>query len=444
MINFAPMYRRHLNRTKRRLLSRSKWKMRLLFWGAAVVIGAVAAGFAIVARQADIFFHDLHAATPYFAYALTPLGLAGIAFVTRRWFQGTEGSGIPQAIAAISMHNHTIRSRVLSLKVAIGKIFLTTLGLFCGASIGREGPTVHIGASIMYSLRHIAPFRSNEMTRALILAGGAAGISAAFNTPLAGILFAIEEMSRSYEHRTSGTLLIAVVLAGVTALMFHGNYTYFGSTDAKMPLTEAWIAVLVCGVIGGLLGGLFATGLILSTRRIAPLAGRFPVMLALGCGLILSLLGFLSDGATYGTGYEAAQHIVNGGESQALFPLLKLTATLVSYLSGIPGGIFAPSLSVGAGLGADLASLMPSTPVAAVIMLGMVGYFTGVVQTPITAMVIVMEMNDDSAMLLPLMATALIANGISHLVCPRPIYQALGDAYLARTDIQELQKEKMP
>ena len=432
MLHLRAMYRRHLRRTHRRLFSRRSWQLRLVFWGGALAVGALAAAFALLARFADERFRALHAEQPWLAYALTPLALAAIAWLTRKVFSGTEGSGIPQAIAAISVPSHEVRARVLSLKVAFGKILLTTLGLASGASIGREGPTVHMGAAIMHSLRRIAPFRGKDMNRSLILAGGAAGIAAAFNTPLAGVLFAIEEMSRSYEQRTTGTLVVSVVLAGLTALALLGSYTYFGSTAATLPLAPlAWLAVAVCGLLGGLLGGLFATSLIEGTRRIAPLARRHPVLLAFGCGLLLSGLGYLSGGMTYGTGYDEARHLIETGEEiHAAFPLLKLLATTVSYLSGIPGGIFAPSLSVGAGLGADLAGLFPGVPFGAMVLLGMVGYFTGVVQTPITAFVIVMEMTDNSQMLLPLMATAFIARGVSHLVCPRPIYRALADTYL--------------
>ncbi|HHH36107.1 MAG TPA: chloride channel protein [Gammaproteobacteria bacterium] len=417
-------------RTCRRLLSRRSWWMRLLFWSCAVGVGAASAAFALIAAYSEGMFHRLHEQAPWLAYALTPLGLAAIAYATRRFFRGSEGSGIPQTIAALSLHSHGQRSRLLSLRLALAKIFLTSLGLACGASIGREGPTVHVGASLMYAVRHIVPLRSRHANRALILAGGAAGITAAFNTPLAGLLFAIEEMSRSYEQRNSGTLVIAVVLAGITALMILGNYTYFGSTDAVLPLATVFPAVLMCGVAGGALGGAFSTALIEGSRRIAPLARRHPVALAFGCGLLLSLIGWLSGGATYGTGYESARLLLEGEGGDPTYPLLKLLATVVSYLSGIPGGIFSPSLAVGAGVGADLAPLLPTAPPAAIVILGMVGYFAGVVQAPITAFVIVMEMNGDSAMLLPLMATALVANGISRLLCPRPIYQALADAYL--------------
>lgn len=428
------MYKRHLHRTKRRIFSIKKFKVRAVLWASAIFIGLVAAFFALASHQSDEMYHQLYQDNPLLAYCLPPLGLTLIAWLTRRFFPGSEGSGIPQAIAALSMTNHLMRSKVLSLKVAFAKIFLTCLGLLSGASIGREGPTVHVGASILYSLRKYMPqLRGRDMTRVLILAGGAAGISAAFNTPLAGIIFAIEEMSRSFEERKSGTLLIAVVLAGVTALAVLGNYTYFGHSTVSIELSSAWIAVLTCGIVGGLLGGLFSSSLIFGTRRLASYLSAYPIRIAFICGLILSLLGFLSNGQTFGTGYLEAKSLVDGGEVSIAFPFYKLLATIASYLSGIPGGIFAPSLSVGAGLGADLAQFMPSIPFSAVVMLGMVGYFTGVVQTPITAFVIVMEMTDSSSMLMPLIATALIAKSVSHLVCPTPIYQALADAYLSKT-----------
>ena len=415
------MFKGHLQRTRRQILSPGKWKLRIVFWGGALSIGAIAAVFARVSFEADEVYRHFYEQQPVLALAMPPLGLLLIAWLTRKVFVGTEGSGIPQAIAALSMPTHIARARVLSLKVAAGKILLTIMGLLCGASIGREGPTVHVGASIMYSLRRIAPFH------------GAAGISAAFNTPLAGIMFAVEEMSRSFEERTSGTLIISVILAGITALAILGNYTYFGTSIAILPPTAgAWIAVLVCGVLGGLLGGSFSTLLIMGSRYLAPFARKHPLYLALACGLLISLLGWLSHGETFGTGYDQAKILVTGSESTASgdYFLYKYAATVVSYLSGIPGGIFAPSLSVGAGLGADLAHWLPFTPFSAVIMLAMVGYFTGVVQTPITALIIVMEMTDNSSMLMPLMATALIAKGISRFVCPLSIYEALAENYL--------------
>jgi len=189
------------------------------------------------------------------------------------------------------------------------------------------------------------------------------------------------------------------------------------------------------GVVGGLLGGLFSTVLIEGTRRIAPLMRRRPLTIAAICGLGIAVAGLLSGNTAYGTGYEEAQALIAGTSTAPDgYPAYKMLATVFSYLSGIPGGIFAPSLAAGAGVGDELAAWMPGIPAAAIVILGMVGYFTGVVQTPITAFVIVMEMTDNHDLLLPLMATAFIAYGTSRMVCPTPIYRVLALGFLPVTD----------
>ena len=180
------------------------WRVRLVFWSGAILIGAVCAGFAIVSEHANQTFQYLASHWPWLPFILTPGALVAILWATRNWFPGAQGSGIPQAIAALQLEE---RSSLLSIRIAIGKILLTTLGLVCGASIGREGPSVHIGASLMHSLGRFAHFPAHYMERGLILAGGAAGIAAAFNTPMAGIVFAIEEMSKSFEQRTNGIVM---------------------------------------------------------------------------------------------------------------------------------------------------------------------------------------------------------------------------------------------
>lgn len=422
---------KHLKTTGRDLLSPDAWKTRLIFWSGAVTVGLVAVGFARTSELANAGFHRLLEAWTLAPLVVCPLGLALVAYLTRNVFPGAQGSGIPQSIAALSMTEHSIRSRILSVRIVFGKILLTLIGILSGASIGREGPTVHIGASIMFSLGRMANFPMHYMDRGLILAGGAAGIAAAFNTPLAGILFAIEEMSKNFEAKTSGTLLTAVFLAGITAVAIQGNYAYFGSSSATLEPLHSLLPILVCGISGGLLGGIFSHILILSTRRLALLGKRHPYMLAASCGVLIALTGILSGYQTFGTGYQEANMIISGnGELPASYPLLKMLATLASYISGIPGGIFSPSLATGAGLGSALSALLPGTDLGALIILGMVGYFTGVVQTPITAMVIVMEMTSDTGLVLPLMATAFIAYITSRVVCPESIYPALAQAFI--------------
>lgn len=441
------LLRRISLRRLRRLpvVSPRQWLRRVVFWAGAVLVAAVAILFALVADRVGTMFVTLQAPRPWIALVICPVGIAASFLLTRHVFPGAQGSGIPQVIAAQHMTDRDAVAAVLSPRIACGKIALTLMGLACGASIGREGPTVQIGAAIMHALGRLLRLPRLELERALILAGGAAGVAAAFNTPLAGIVFAIEELSHSFESRTSGTMLTAVIIAGVVTLAVMGNYTYFGQTAAELDFGRGWIAVLLCSVTGGLLGGLFSSALIAFARGLPGRAGamlvRYPVVFAALCGLAIAAIGMLSHGQTYGTGYAQARDMVEGATRlPGSYVVLKFAATAISYISGIPGGLFAPSLSVGAGLGAWLAQLMPSAPAGAVVLLGMVGYFSGVVQAPITAAIIVMEMTDNQRLTLPLLATSFLAFGISRLVCRRPIYGALARRFL---EAQEQTQRRM-
>ncbi|MFC0408229.1 chloride channel protein [Roseomonas elaeocarpi] len=423
--------RRRMRRLQRMpLVSPRQWWRRMALWLGAVLVGLVAILFAKLADHAGGLFLSITGRWPWAALVVSPLCFGAAAWLTRRVFPGAQGSGIPQVIATLHMDDPAMISRVLSARIALGKVLLTLLGLCGGASIGREGPTVQVGASIMQAIGQRLRLPRIEAQRAMILAGGAAGVAAAFNTPLAGIVFAIEELSHSYESRTSGTVLTAVVIGGVVSLALVGNYAYFGVTSVELPIGLGWVAVLVCAVVGGLAGGGFSWALIRASAGLPGAFGRFvarrPVIFAASCGLAVAVIGLLSGGATYGTGYAQAAGLVAGEHQMPpSYVVSKFLATVVSYCSGIPGGIFAPSLSVGAALGGAISGLLPSAPAGAVVLLGMVAYFSGVVQAPITAAVIVMEMTSNQSLLIPLMATAFLATGVSKLVCRRPFYGAL-------------------
>jgi H+/Cl- antiporter ClcA len=416
----------------RNLRSFPYWRSRIVFWSGGALVGLFAALFAILADEAQSVFRLVLARSPYWPLVLTPVGFALSVFLTRRFFPGSQGSGIPQAIAARALKDDAARARLVSVRIAVGKILLTLFGLVCGASVGREGPTVQVGASILHAAGRI----SGRHYQGVILAGGAAGVAAAFNTPLAGIVFAIEEMSRSFEQRTSGLVLTTVIIAGMASLALLGNYTYFGHSAASLATFREWLAVPLCGVLGGLLGGVFSC-IVLTVSRMTkgPLRSfmnKQPVLFAAACGLLIALLGLASGNTIFGTGYREAKELLSGnaGDIPVTFGLLKMGATILSSISGLPGGIFAPSLAVGAGIGANLSALVPDIPVPAVVLLGMVGYFAGVVQAPITSFVIVMEMTDNHAMALPLMATAVIGYGVSRFIGTEPIYHALAQAFI--------------
>ena len=430
--------RRHLRRTRHRFFKPTAWRTRLIFWLGAVLVGLAAAVFALLGEHADLFYRQHVAASAWLPFVVTPLGLMAAAWVTRVFFPGAEGSGIPQTLVALQSTGGALCGRLLSMRIVFGKILLTVMGLFSGASVGREGPTVHVGAAIMYSIGQYAHVPARYLQRGLILTGGGAGVAAAFNTPLAGIMFAIEEMARAFDRRNIGMMVIGIVLAGMTAIFIHQkNYNYYGTLPADIDFHWIGAAVLACGVLGGLLGGSFSAVLIWSTAKLRPLMQHHALKVAFVCGLVLAVIGTLSGGIVYGTGYIEARQIVScagvahcDADVGVAYPLLKMLATIASYLSAIPAGIFAPSLATGAGLGHDIAMLFPPQFAAAVVLLGMVGYFSGVVQTPITAFVIVMEMTDNQDMVLAMMATALLASGTSKLVCRKPVYNALAENFL--------------
>jgi len=431
--------KRQARQLKHHFLKPRLWRTRFVFWGGAIMVGLVAAVFAILSDHADEGFRSIVEYNRYLPLLVTPLGFLLAVYLTRKLFSGAEGSGIPQTLIALGDPGSKLSNKFLSMRMVVGKVTMCVLALASGASLGREGPTVHLGAAILHSLGQYAHLPSRYVERGLILTGGGAGIAAAFNTPLAGIVFAIEEMARSFDRRNSGMMLIGVVLAGMTAIIVHQqNYNYYGVSPISADVTQVWIGVLVCGLIGGLCGGAFSQLLISGGKRLRPYMQKNWVIVVGLCGLVVAVLSIITGGISSGTGYHEAKQIVTCAGSSTctadvgvMYPVYKIIATIATYLSTLPAGIFAPSLATGAGLGADLALLFPPEMASAIVILGMVGYFTGVVQTPITAAVIVMEMTNQHDMVLAMLATALIASGTSKLICKKPIYEALAENLLA-------------
>jgi H+/Cl- antiporter ClcA len=410
-------------------------KRNSIFVFAAVVTGLISIIFGLGVVRASLIFRQMTATRPWLVFALCPVGFAVIVFLTRKVFPGAQGSGIPQATAALKMHNVADVDSVLSLRIAVGKFLLTLLGFLVGASIGKEGPTVQIGCAAMNICGRMGLQRTQALQRVLILAGGAAGITCAFNAPIAGIVFAIEEMARSFNEEQSRSIILAAFASGVTLLIVLGYEPYFGVSRAELPLSWMWLLVPLCAVIGGLAGGTFAQVLATPARFMPGLVNRFalrrPVGFAALCGLLLAIIGFFSHGQVFDASYgQAREGLISGVLPPPAFAPLKYLATLVSYLSGIPGGIFAPSLAVGVGVGTEFAHIVPGLPVAAFAMVGMAGYFSGVVQAPLTATAIVIEMTSNPAMTVPVGVAAILGTLASRLVCKEPVYAAMSHQFL--------------
>ncbi|MFF7707960.1 chloride channel protein [Pseudomonas sp. NPDC007930] len=420
----------------RRRLSSVRWRTRITLWAAATLAGLLVVMFARLADLALATFAGISAGRPWLPFVLTPaLGML-VVWLTTRYFAGSQGSGIPQVIAATRLaQQHKPIGHLVSLRIAAGKIGLGCMALLGGFSAGREGPSVQVAASVMHYFHRWLPHARIIRAPDLILAGGAAGIAAAFNTPLAGIAFAVEELGRKLETRTSGVLLSTIILSGMVAIGLQGNYNYFGQLNAQDGHWQVVWLVLGAGVGCGLLGGLFSRLLLWPQRRPELALWRWrrarPVWFAGACGLLVALLGWLSGGMSFGSGYGITAQMVNSGADLPWHAALaRFLATAVTYFSGIPGGIFAPSLAVGAAVGANVAHWAGlGSQALPVVALCMVGFLAAVTQSPITSAIIVMEMIDSHGMVISLLAAALIARAVSSRLGPE-LYQQLAHGFI--------------
>jgi len=420
----------------RRVFSFTRWRTRIVLWTAAACAGLAATAFAGLSSLALQAFNALSAGHLWVSVALTPAIGMFVVWMTCRFFPGAAGSGIPQVIAATRLLKVGAPvGGLVSLRIAAGKIGLGALALVGGFSAGREGPSVQISASIMHFAHRLLPNSRALRASDLVLAGGAAGIAAAFNTPLAGVTFAIEELVRGFESRAIGVLLSTVIVAGLTAIALEGDYRYFGELTVRQMGAGIMPAVLAASLCCGLAGGIFSR-LLLWPQRVPDLGiwqwrKAHPVLFAGTCGLLVALIGWVSDGVSFGSGYTITAHAIDGSVRLSwLAVLARFAATVLSYFSGIPGGIFAPALAIGAAIGMDLARLFDfgvgAHPVVAICM---AGFLAAVTQSPITSAIIVMEMVDGHAMVISLMTTALLAKAISERIGPE-LYQQLALGFI--------------
>jgi H+/Cl- antiporter ClcA len=405
----------------------AQFRTRAAILAGAILIGIVATLFAKAADWAGEIFNQFARTWHWLPLLTTPLTFMGLVWMTRRYAPMARGSGIPQVIAAQANPNDATRT-LISIRTVAAKAVLTIGAILGGASVGREGPTVQLAAAVMGFTHRIVrvPLRGG-----VVIAGGAAGVAAAFNTPLAGLLFAIEELASAYEQRVTLLVLAAIVIAGMVAQSVQGDYVYFGVIGAHVPLLSALLVAPVAGIAGGMMGGLFSRvllGMALSRNRLTRFARAHAVLFAGICGAIVAVLGVVT-GLTWGTGYAPARAMIVGVNAPLWFGPAKLVATAATAIAGLPGGIFAPSLAVGAGVGNLLREVFPGEPASAIVILGMVAYFAGVVRAPLTAVIILSETTASRALMLPMFATAFIADAASQWVCREKLYHGLSKTF---------------
>ncbi|MBQ71698.1 MAG: chloride channel protein [Planctomycetaceae bacterium] len=402
--------------------------------------------------------------------AMVFLSMPIIIVIQRRFFPGTEGTGIPQAIAAIRIGPSPTRRLMLSTRIAIGKILLLAIALLAGITVGREGPSVHVGACCMHLCTKVCRVPSWLLERGLILAGGAAGIAAAFNTPVAGAIFCIEEIGRTFDRRSMPAILRTVAIACIVGVVCLGDYLFYGPTnrDAVLPLAwpegvgfwdwlkslRPWIAVPVIGVAGGFLGGGFARGVVEGSRKIGSCLANHPLRTGIALGAGLAIIGVVSGGASYGGGHARTMEMLEvagrTGETTVGWtnPIATAAASFLALVSAIPGGLFDPSLTVGAGLGQVTHDwftnfISPGIGLRETMLLWMAAYFAGVVRSPLTVAAILFEMTGAYGMILPLMLASMMGSLVAGRLCEPSIYDALASQFLNRLGLTDPEAPKL-
>jgi len=438
------------------LFSLESWTRRALFVVAAIATGSIALAFNLADRLSVTFRAFLLKGETLWGLELDPsvgtgiaMGLAVVGMwlamtLRDRFFPGTQGTGIPQVMASLEVEaDDPLRVRMLSWRIAVGKALLLMIGIYAGATIGREGPSVHVGACVIYLMAAWGHFPSWAVQRGLILAGGAAGIAAAFNAPIAGTVFAIEEIGRSFEKKNVGLIILGVAVACTACWVYLGDYVFYGKLNPSLSTPSQWLVIIPVAAIAGFLGGCFSRGVVAGTRWVNRTLRNHRVLVPLGLGAGLAGLGLASGGMSYGSGYDqAVEMLQHETEMPFSYPFAKAAGNFISLISGIPGGLFDPSFSVGAAMGQLAAPLFPGVDPRAVSMIAMTAYFTGVVRSPITAVVILLEMTTARDMAMPLFISAAIASESAKLISKTPIYEALAEIFLE--DLKATPPDKTP
>ena len=420
----------------------------LPFWLASFLVGVMAVGYEKLFGWAEQMSFAWLRQHPLLAFVLTPAAFLLAWIVVRQLAPAARGSGIPQVMAGIELSNpvhHTRTVHLLGLRVAAVKVVSSVVLLLGGGVIGREGPTIQISAAIFRAINRLQPKGWPQLSRQIALVtGGAAGLAAAFNTPLGGIVFVVEELTQIHLSRFRMAVFTAVIIAGLTAQEFLGPYLYLGYPKITSPGGWFTATIMLVAIVCGLAGAVFAKTLLwLNAFR-----KRFTTLPAqaawvLGCGLLMATLAYAVGTEGLGTGKPIINRLLfqnDGLTPWYLFPV-RFAGMALSYSSGAAGGVFATSLSAGALLGDGLAQLA-HVPVAdrnLLILVSMVSFLTGVVRSPFTAAILVLEMTDRHGAIFQLLLSGLLAQGIAALVDKHSLYEHLKAGFVRET-LEQRQK----
>jgi chloride channel protein, CIC family len=396
----------------------------------ALVIGALT-GLAVVAfivltERLGMRLYPMGGA-PWRRLLFPVVGSLGIGYLLYRYFPNARGSGVPQTKAALFA-----REGRITLRTVLGKFFCTSATLASGIPLGREGPSVQVGAGIGSVLGRLLGLRT-EQVKKLIPVGAAAAIAAAFNTPLAAVLFSLEEIMGDLHAPVMGAVVLASATSWMVLRVFLGDHPLFKVPQYQLVHPAEFAVYAVLGVVGGVVSVAFTKLLLGMRARFLRLPQKTFWLHPLAGGLLVGLMGWFVP-QVLGVGYGYVGAALNGDmafKMMLLLVVLKLFAVTTSYASGNAGGIFGPSLFIGAMLGGTVGTvahhLFPAytaTP-GAYALVGMGAVFAGIVRAPMTSVLMIFEMTQDYAVIVPLMIANLVSLFVASRLQREPIYEAL-------------------
>jgi chloride channel protein, CIC family len=396
----------------------------------ALVIGALT-GLAVVAfilltERLGMRLYPVGGA-PWRRLLFPVVGSLGIGYLLFRYFPYARGSGVPQTKAALFA-----REGRITLRTVLGKFFCTSATLASGIPLGREGPSVQVGGGIASVLGRLLGLRS-EQVKKLIPVGAAAAIAAAFNTPLAAVLFSLEEIVGDLHAPVIGAVVLASATAWMVLRVSLGNHPLFRVPQYQLVHPAEFAVYAVLGVAGGLISVAFTKLLLGMRERFLRLPQKTLWFQPVAGGLLVGFLGWFVP-QVLGVGYGYVGDALNGNMAlklMALLVVLKLLSVTTSYASGNAGGIFGPALFIGAMVGGTVGTvahhLFPAHTATsgAYALVGMGAVFAGIVRAPMTSVLMIFEMTQDYAVIVPLMIANLVSFFIASRLQHEPIYEAL-------------------
>lgn len=409
------------------------------FWVGSVITGIFAVLYAKIFLWGERLLNlllDWHA---WIIFILAPICFVLSWWLVKEFAPYARGSGIPQVMAAVELANpkeHKKIRHLLSIKIIVFKVLSSLILIIGGGAIGREGPTIQIAGSVFRKVNEYLPEWWPKISkRNMIMTGAAAGLSAAFNTPLGGIVFAVEELSKTHINYFKTALFTAVIIAGLMAQTLAGSYLYLGyPKTADVGLYIMFPVILVSGIAGICASQLSVLMLKINAWNKTLKNDRSKIIFLVFSALIIASLAYFVNREVLGSGKEIMERTLFTADKHEdwYVPILRMIGPALSFTSGGAGGIFAPALSAGASIGSVISGIIHLTPneTNVVILGGMVAFLTGITRAPFTSAIIVLEMTDRHSLIFHLMLAGMVSSLISVMVSKKSLYDLLKNSYL--------------